>query len=125
MSYHRYIGGGGGEEEGETGEHGREGGDEQKAGQVFVFVFVFVFGYVFVFVFVFGYVFVSDRQAAEDWAYQVLLKERLRKQEGEEDMRRIMDEREEVRRNEQNLLICLILCLFLCIFLCICLCNRL
>ena len=43
-----------------------------------------------------------DRKAAEDWAYQVIRKERLRKQEGDEDRRRIVDEREEVRRNEET-----------------------
>ena len=41
-----------------------------------------------------------DRQTAEDWAFQVLLKERLKKQDEEDDMRNVVEEREEVRRLE-------------------------
>ena len=41
-----------------------------------------------------------DRQTAEDWAFQVILKERLRKQDKEDEMRNVVEEREELKRLE-------------------------
>ena len=42
-----------------------------------------------------------DRRAAEDWAYQVLLREKVKREEREEDLRRVQGERRQLAMEEE------------------------